>query len=166
MLYLSVSGGVFTRQETLNNTSVKGRATRECSFNSPNLGFGVAPETLWRTMRPPESKWRHMSLKATINTGNVAQILDALDHHAALDKNDYKKAADAFVASVAPVLAVVSSQRERERERERKKMKRHVRVEAKQASGATVSVISGDRVLVKASQFASTVFFANSSLER
>ena len=88
---------------------------------------------------------------ASDNTISDKEWLEFLDKNASLGVDDYKQACNAFVKAVEPVQEVVNSQQERNN------LARRVRESKKKSQSSQVAIISGDRVLVKSSQYASTV---------
>lgn len=127
------------------------------AYNSlPRRPHGLAPETLWRALRPLESQWRSKTIEAVAGTTadplTDAEWLELLDEHAAADHDLYQKAAEKFGDDVTQLQKLFHSAQERAALA--KKVNRQKRQELKQAP-----LVTGDIVLCKSTQYKSTAGF-------
>ena len=88
------------------------------AYNSlPRRPHGLAPETLWRALRPLESQWRSKTIEAVAGTNadplTDAEWLELLDEHAAADHDLYQKAAEKFGDDVTQLQKIFHSAQER-----------------------------------------------------
>ena len=127
------------------------------AYNSlPRRPHGLAPETLWRALRPLESQWRSKTIEAVAGTNadplTDAEWLELLDEHAAADHDLYQKAAEKFGDDVTQLQKIFHSAQERAALA--KKVNRQKQQELKQAP-----LVTGDIVLCKPTQYKSTAGF-------
>lgn len=119
----------------------------------PRRSTGVSPETLWRSLRPPQARWRQRSLTAT--TGEVTNITDAewlafLDEHAQLTPAAYAAAAQDFQKDLGELQNLLQSQAERS------KLAQRVQRSKKTTKADTMPLLSGDIVLTRSTQYRSS----------
>ena len=119
-------------------------------------GLGYSPEQLWRLLRPKTSRWEHAHLRATIYGDrdlNKARLTDAqwqefLDTPR-LDGPELQKRADALAASVVPVQRAIDCRKLR------LKMQRQLRWSRRRSQKSSMALLSGDRVVARATQYVS-----------
>ena len=127
------------------------------AYNSlPRRPLGLAPETLWRALRPLESRWRNRTLKATVNAP-AAEITDEewlqiLDEYQAAGEDVYKQATESFAQDLQSLQHLVSSAAARAQMARRVKSR-------KRAAPIQAPLVTGDRVLCKSTQYRSTTGF-------
>lgn len=119
----------------------------------PRRSTGVSPETLRRSLRPPQPRWRQRSLTAT--TGEVTNITDAewlafLDEHAQLTPDAYAAAAQDFQKDLGELQNLLQSQSERS------KLAQRVQRSKKTTKADAMPLLSGDIVLTRSTQYRSS----------
>ena len=124
------------------------------SYNAmPSRAHGLSPEAIWRACRPLESRWKHKTVQEVLGEGKVElteQEWDAYLHaHAALTTEDYKQAVQAFGQRLRPVQEAIQDQHARSA------LARTLRYQRRKAQTSSMPVLSGDKVLVRASQYRS-----------
>ena len=114
--------------------------------------YGVSPESLWRTLRPTESRWKNLQLRGIIH-GEAKPISEAdwlrfLDEsEAGLTPEHVQQAAEALHKAVGPISGALNNKKMREA------MKRHLRYTRKRTHRSTMPLVSGDRVIARNSQY-------------
>ena len=125
--------------------------------NAPLPGHGVSPETLWRALRPLQSRWRNLGLKeaihgkrATLSEEEWLSYIDECDRRVTIENEDPKKLCARIEEKMAPIREAVES------EAYRKQMARRLQWKRDSAPGIA-ALMSGDRVICKNSQYVSKV---------
>lgn len=124
------------------------------SYNSmPARKHGISPEAIWRACRPVESRWKHKTVKEVLGHGNTEltsqEWEDYLNAHAALTTEDYKQAVQAFEQRLRPVQEAVQDQHARAA------LARTLQYQHKKTQTSAMPLLSGDRVIVRESQYRS-----------
>ena len=125
------------------------------SYNAmPTRAHGISPEAIWRACRPLESRWKHKNVLEVLGEDKVeltaAEWDDYLAAHAALTTEDYKQAVQAFEKRLRPVQEAIQDQHARSA------LARTLGYQRKKTQASAMPVLSGDRVLVRASQYRSS----------
>ncbi|CAJ1438404.1 unnamed protein product [Effrenium voratum] len=107
----------------------------------------------WRVLRPAESRRRNLQLQALVH-GPARGMTDAewlgyLDQADKLDTDFFVKAADGFHEKLEPVREAMASKHLRQA------MQKNLRYDSKRKQACEAPVLSGDRVIVKNSQYTS-----------
>ena len=118
----------------------------------PRRHTGCSPESLWRSLRPAEPRWRHRTIKATI--GDRPEITDAewlkfLDDAAIVDAQAYADATMSVQENLVGLQKLLHSQQER------RAMKRRIGYSRNSKRNDVVQLLSGDRVLARSTQYVS-----------
>ena len=122
------------------------------AFNAlPRRPTGVAPETLWRALRPLESRWRNRTLKAVCGDAAPAVSDQILDEHAAIGVDVYQKATARFAEDVQQLQKLFCSATQR--------AQMALRVKKNQKTMHSAPLVTGDRVLCRSTQYRSSAGF-------
>ncbi|CAE7300484.1 unnamed protein product, partial [Symbiodinium sp. CCMP2592] len=114
--------------------------------------YGVSPESLWRSLRPTESRWKNLQLRGIMH-GEAKPISEAdwlrfLDEsQAGLTPEYVQQATEALHKVVAPIAGALNNKKMREA------MKRHLRYARKRTHRSTMPLMSGHRVIARNSQY-------------
>ena len=119
--------------------------------NMPQARFGASPETLWRILRPPQSRWRNLQLAAVVHGPSPSMTdsewLSFLEKSSNLDVDYFRKAADSYQASLEPIREAMASKQVRQA------MQKKMKYVHKKAQTGEAPLLSGDRVIAKNSQY-------------
>ena len=119
---------------------------------APLQKFGVPPETLWRVLRPLESRWKNVGLREVLN-GKHREIseeewLSFLSKDEMLGPAHYEAMASKYHDRLQPVQAAVDNAHLRAQ------LKKDINYKRKKGAEAC-PLLAGDRVIVKNSQYTS-----------
>lgn len=119
----------------------------------PQPRFGASPETLWRVLRPPHSRWRNLQV-ANLLHGPKPELTDEQWLHYLCEEDKfkvdhYKQAADKFHETLKPVQEAMASKHLREN------MQRALKYDNKRTQSSDAPLLSGDRVIAKNTQYTS-----------
>ncbi|CAJ1396613.1 unnamed protein product [Effrenium voratum] len=119
----------------------------------PTRKHGICPEAIWRACRPVESRWKHKTVQSVLGhppTDLSSEEWDSfLSAHAALTTDDYKQAIATFEAKMQPVQEALQDQHARSA------LAQQLKYQRKKTRASAMPLLSGDRVIVRASQYRS-----------
>ena len=121
--------------------------------NMPQPRFGTSPETLWRVLRPPQSRWRNLQISNMMH-GPKPDVTDEewlhyLSAEENFKKDYYKLATDKYHEALQPVQEAMADKHLRQ------DMKRTLKYNNKRSHAADAPLLSGDRVIAKNTQYTS-----------
>ena len=121
--------------------------------NMPQPRFGTSPETVWRVLRPPQSRWRNLQISNMMH-GPKPDVTDEewlhyLSAEENFKKDYYKLATDKYHEALQPVQEAMADKHLRQ------DMKRTLKYNNKRSHAADAPLLSGDRVIAKNTQYTS-----------
>jgi len=119
--------------------------------NTPRGGLDVCPESLWREMRPRESRWRGIGLRMAVH-GRKELSDDEwqrfLETNSAASKRvDAAQMCDEYERRVKPLRDAMSS------DRLRQSLSNRMKMEGRASEQNNVVIVTGDRVICKNTQY-------------
>lgn len=127
------------------------------AFNSmPRRPHNLAPETLWRALRPLHSQWRQKTVDLTLGRADALvtdeEWLDILDEHAAVGAKVFQEATSKFAENLAELRTLFHDAQERHA------LNKRVRGQKRKAP-VQAPIVTGDRVLRRSTQYRSHAGF-------
>jgi hypothetical protein len=124
-------------------------AAATIAYNQKNTAVGLPPETIWRLLRPQESRWRNMHLKNAMEEPSAlteeewVAYLDAKQY----DKESLEEKAKSLHQLIQPLRNAISSKKLRQR------MKSQLKWIRKRPNKTAMPLVAGDMVLSRNTQY-------------
>lgn len=124
-------------------------AAATIAYNQKNTAVGLPPETIWRLLRPQESRWRNMHLKNAMEEPSAlteeewVAYLDAKQY----DKESLEEKAKSLHQLIQPLRNAISSKKLRQR------MKSQLKWIRKRPNKTAMPLVAGDMVLSRNIQY-------------
>ena len=124
-------------------------AAATIAYNQKNTAVCLPPETIWRLLRPQESRWRNMHLKNAMEEPSAlteeewVAYLDAKQY----DKESLEEKAKSLHQLIQPLRNAISSKKLRQR------MKSQLKWIRKRPNKTAMPLVAGDMVLSRNTQY-------------